>query len=111
MKALNLPEEITRHLPDGYEPKQGCWLVLPEADKGRDGIATLNTWLRSQPWFPPTLRTIVWFGDDGVGNLLGWDPQRSLAILWNPGDGTWCSKEGSIVEVWQFILGGYGTRD
>jgi len=108
VSMMNLPEEITRHLPDGYQPKQGCWLVLPQTDKGRDGIATLNSWLRTQDWYPQALQAIAWFGDDGVGNLLGWNPGKSLAILWNPEDGASWWKEGSVAELWQFILGGYG---
>src|SRR5687768_7827518 len=91
----DLPAEIVKHLPDGYQPKQGVWLVLPESDSMRDGIATVNSWIRSEDWYPQSMQDVIWFGDDGVGNLFGWRPKLERAVLWNPEDELpW--KEGTV---------------
>jgi hypothetical protein len=105
----DLPDEIVKHLPDGYQPKQGVWLVLPESDSVRDGISTLNSWIRSEDWYPQSLQDVVWFGDDGVGNLFGWRPELERAVLWNPEDESpW--KEGTVSELWKYVLDGYGKN-
>ncbi|MCK7576620.1 MAG: hypothetical protein MZV65_12435 [Chromatiales bacterium] len=102
-----LPEEIAKHLPNGYQPTPGVWLVLPESDGVRDGINTVNSWLRAEDWYPTSLQNIIWFGDDGTGNFLGWDPKSSRALLWNPEDGEKPWKVGSVAMLWQFIESGY----
>jgi hypothetical protein len=102
-----LPEKIRNHLPNGYQTKSGCWLVLPEASETRDGIITLNAWLREQDWYPVGLSDIIWFGDDGVGNLLGWKSEQEKVILWNPEDGDSPWKEGDLEEIWCYVLNDY----
>lgn len=102
-----LPVDISEHLPNGYEPRQGVWLVLPETDEKRDGIDTVNSWLRAEGWYPQRLQHIVWFGDDGVGNFFGWDPVAEKSILWNPEDGPEPWRDGGVNELWQFVLNGY----
>ena len=104
---IELPDEITQHLPGGYQPEQGVWLVLPESDALRDGIAKVNSWIRAEDWYPESLQDVVWFGDDGVGNLLGWRPNLRRAVLWNPEDGAIPWKEGSVSSLWDFVLNGY----
>jgi hypothetical protein len=101
-----LPPEITQHLPEGYQPSQGVWFVLPESD-GKDGIATVNSWMHEQNWYPQSLQDVIWYGDDGVGNFFGWRPKTSRAVLWNPEDADKLFKEGTIQELWDFVLGGY----
>jgi hypothetical protein len=106
--STNLPDEISKYLPAGYEPRQGVWLVLPETGgDGRDGIDTVNEWLRAEDWYPESLQKVIWFGDDGTGNFFGWDPQDATAILWNPEDGDNPLKTGAVSELWQFVLKGY----
>lgn len=102
-----LPREIQEHLPLGYQPAQGVWLVLPEPGEANHGIAAVNSWLRAEEWYPSPLNTVVWFGDDGVGNFLGWVPEKRMVILWNPEDGESPWKEGSVQEIWAFVQGGY----
>lgn len=101
------PDDISQHMPSGYEPKQGVWLVLPERDGQCDGIDTVNSWLRAEDWYPQQLQHIAWFGEDGVGNFFGWDPVAIEAILWNPEDGPDPSRRGDVKELWQFVLNGY----
>lgn len=104
----HLPNEIKQHLPLGFNPGFGTWLVLPSEDQeGRDGINTLNHWLREQDWYPVELGDILWFGDDGVGNLLGWDQTENIAVLWNPADGSECWHKSDVQSLWQFIQNGY----
>jgi hypothetical protein len=107
MMHTALPTEIAEHLPDGYQPSQGVWLVLPDSDGIRDGIATVNSWLRTEDWYPESLQDVIWFGDDGTGNMLGWRPQLGIAILWNPEDGETPWKQGSVKELWRFVVSGY----
>ena len=47
---MNLPPEITKHLPEGYQPSQGVWFVLPESDGKHDGIATVNSLIHAEDW-------------------------------------------------------------
>ncbi len=103
----DLPTEITKHLPDGYQPSQGVWLVLPETDTVRDGITTVNSWLRAEDWYPKLFQDVIWFGDDGTGNMFGWRLKQQKAILWNPEDGETPWKEGNVKYLWQFVLNGY----
>jgi hypothetical protein len=104
---LELPSEITTHLPGGYQASQGVWFVLPESDGSRDGIATVNSWLRAQDWYPQSLQDIIWYGDDGVGNLFGWSRKTRRAVLWNPEDEDMPFKEGTVQELWDFVSRGY----
>ena len=106
-----LPQEVQTHLPMGRQATPGLWLVLPAADGQRDGIDTLNGWLRAQGWYPYALRQIVWYGDDGTGNLLGWDPDSRDAVLWNPEDGAVPWKRGSIEALWRFVLNRYSESN
>jgi len=105
---LELPTEISKHLPEGYEPEQGVWLVLPESDTVRDGIATVNSWIRAENWYPQSLQDVIWYGGDGTGNFFGWRPKLARAVLWNPEDGATPWKEGTVRELWDFVLNGYG---
>jgi hypothetical protein len=100
-----LPDIVAQHLPSGYEPSPGVKLVLPS--EGEHSIESVNTWIRTEDWYPDSLGSIVWFGDDGVGNLLGWKPDTSQAVLWNPEDGDALQRECSVKELWEFILNGY----
>ncbi len=103
-----LPEIIKQQMPKGLNAGHGTWLVLPSRDVGdRDGINTTNKWLREQEWYPEALQAIIWFGDDGVGNLLGWDKSSESAVLWNPADGSECWHKDSVESVWQFIKNDY----
>src|SRR5687768_10583213 len=76
---LELPDEVSKHLPQGHEPTPGVKLVLPM--HGAHGIAAVNEWLRAEDWYPSSLKSVVWFGDDGTGNLFGWKPKERTAIL------------------------------
>jgi hypothetical protein len=106
MKLTGLPEEVLAHLPGGYEPRQGIWLVLPADDGTQNSIVAVNSWMRELDMYPESLQSIFWFGDDGVGNYLGWDAGRGRAILWNPEDEEpW--REGGVQDLWRFILNDY----
>jgi hypothetical protein len=105
---IDLPEEINRHLPNGYEAGSGVWLVLPENRLNqRDGIREVNGWLKAEDWYPESLRNVTWFGDDGTGNFFGWDADKAIAILWNPEDGDEPLKVGAVSDLWKFVLNGY----
>jgi hypothetical protein len=102
---LELPDEVSKHLPQGHEPTPGVKLVLPM--RGAHGIAAVNEWLRAEDWYPSSLENVVWFGDDGTGNYFGWKPKERAAILWNPEDGETPWKEGSVEELWVFVPNNY----
>ena len=102
MNLSSLPDEIKNNLPDGYQLTPGVWLVLPEQK-----LLEMQIWLRAEDWYPVSLEKIIWFGDDGTGNFLGWAPALSRAILWNPEDGESPWKTGTTKELWQFIQNGY----
>lgn len=112
MELTRLPKEVLDHLPGGYEPRQGVWLVLPADDGTQRAITALNCWVRDDhpDLYPESLRSVIWFGDDGVGNFLGWDPELGRVVLWNSEDEEpW--REGSVSEIWRFILNGYSDAD
>src|SRR5678815_3932767 len=109
MEVAQLPESVRAHLPNGYEAGQGVWLVLPLSGDPQRSVLGINNWLPCEDWYPPKLASIVWFGDDGVGNMLGWDPEQSRAILWNPEDGDEPWRTGSVEELWAFIVNGYAA--
>ena len=107
-----LPEIIRCHFPDGLLGPTSIWLVLPEtSDKcGWDGGAVgVNAWFRSLEWYPPELMAIIWFGDDGIGNLLGWDPDAQEAVLWNPEDGADLQKRCGVEDLWRDIVAMYSN--
>ena len=100
---MNLPAEVSEKLPAGLESSEGCWLVMP-----RDRLDSTNEWIRIEDWYPESLRYVIWFGDDGTGNFLGWNSSIESAILWNPEDGDDPIKIGSVQEIWAFVRNGYG---
>jgi hypothetical protein len=102
-----LPPEVLQHLPAGHQSAQGVWLVLPEPGEADRGITAVNSWIRAEDWYPSALSSVVWFGDDGVGNFIGWAPDQKKAILWNPEDGASPWREGSVQDIWAFIKNGY----
>ena len=67
----------------------------------------MNQWLRGEEaLYPAALADVIWFGDDGVGNIFGWSPAAREALLWNPEDeGAW--HRGSVEDVWRFAISGY----
>ena len=95
------------HLPRGYHPSPCVWLVLPEEATVGDSIVKVNESLRAEDWYPPVLEDVVWFGDDGTGNLFGWRPEQGIAVLWNPEDGEEPMKTGPVNTLWQYVLNGY----
>ena len=109
MEISQLPQEVRAHLPNGYESSQGVWLVLPTDNGAERSVSATNTWLRAEDWYPVSLQSIIWFGDDGIGNFLGWDPDAGYAILWNPEDGDEVWRTGSVAELWDFIVRGYAA--
>ncbi|WP_146742383.1 hypothetical protein [Oleiagrimonas sp. MCCC 1A03011] len=106
MELSSLPPEVQDHLPSGYEPERGIWLVLLWDNGTQESIVYFNSFIRAEPHYPAPLEQVVWFGSDGVGNILGWDRVQKLALLWNPHDNEpfW---SGSVADLWRFILGGY----
>ena len=99
---MNLPTEILCVLPAGFESTQGCWLVMP-----LEALESTNEWIRVEEWYPESFAEVIWFGDDGTGNFLGWDTSSEVAILWNPEDGEEPGKTGTVQEIWAFIKNGY----
>ena len=107
MNLTQLPQEVLSYLPQGHEVQHGVWLVLPADDGSQHSIASVNSWIRAENWYPQSLQSVIWFGDDGVGNFFGWNPGKQLAVLWNPEDGDEPMREGNVNELWQFVLNGY----
>jgi hypothetical protein len=105
MNLSQLPHDVQMHLPSGYEASQGVWLVLP-AEHGHS-ISEVNDWIRLEDWYPASLQSIIWFGDDGIGNFIGWDPAAGYAILWNSEDGEEPWRIGTVAALWNFITNGY----
>jgi hypothetical protein len=103
----NLPAEVLQHLPNGLGCNSGAWFVLPAEHPVYPSIQKLNSSVKNEDWYPKELMDIIWFGDDGTGNLLGWDGSLSAVILWNAEDGVAPWFNGTFKEVWNFILNGY----
>jgi len=109
IRIVDLPDVIRAHLPKGLKDERGfSWLVLPETRiDNYDGITEMNQWIRQEDWYPEALADVIWFGDARDGNILGWHPKASKALLWNPEDGATPWKEGTVEELWQFIRNDY----
>jgi hypothetical protein len=105
--ASDLPSSVRSHLETGYMPRPGVWLVRPLDDGTQDAIVPMNQWLRGEEApYPAALAAVTWFGDDGVGNILGWDTSQRHAVLWNPADeAPW--RVGPVEDLWRFVLNGY----
>lgn len=75
----------------------------------QDSIVAFNSFIRAEPNYPALLERVIWFGHDGIGNILGWDTSQESALLWNPYDNEphW---SGSVAGLWQHILSGYKTQ-
>lgn len=103
-----LPAVVRAHLENGHRPSDGMWLVRPLENGTQDCIQSMNQWLRGEEApYPAALADVIWFGDDGVGNIFGWSPSAHEALLWNPEDDeAW--RRGPVEEVWQFAMNGYG---
>ncbi len=105
--AADLPEVVRAHLEKGHCPSDGMWLVRPLENETQNCIRSMNRWLRGEEApYPAALADVIWFGDDGVGNIFGWSPAAGEALLWNPEDEeAW--HRGSVENVWQFVISGY----
>jgi hypothetical protein len=52
----------------------------------QERLESTNIWIRAEDWYPEALSEVIWFGDDGTGNFLGWKPSDALATMWNSED-------------------------
>lgn len=107
--GLRLPEDVRAKYcaGNGFLGPIDCKLLYPwKADPGYD-IVSINE-LRAESWFPPQFQSLVLVGDDGCGNMIGYDWQTRQALLWNPEDGDYVQQtRDSVSEIWQYVVDWY----
>jgi len=103
--GLRLPEDVRAQYraSNGLRGPTNCQLLYTYKLSENSDIVRVNS-LRSEDWFPPALRSTVLIGDDGVGNLVGYDSDKKRAILWNPEDGDWIQEQReTVTDIWEHI--------
>ena len=90
-------------LSDGYKGPTDCQLLYSAKTDNTD-IVSMNG-LRTEPWFPPQFQRMVLVGDDGCGNLIGFDWNTCQAVLWNPADGDQVQlTRPTVTEIWNYVV-------
>lgn len=104
--GLRLPADVREKyaFSNGFKGPTGCNLLYPMSTDGCNGIIAVNR-LREEPWFPFHFSSLVLVGDDGCGNMIGFDWTIGKAVLWNPEDGDWVqAMRDSVTEIWEYVL-------
>lgn len=102
--GLPLPDDVRSmyRMSNGYKGPTDCQLLYPAEVDG--DILSMNR-LTEEAWFPKRFHSLVLVGDDGCGNLIGFDWATGKAILWNPGDGDSIQESrGSVTEIWEYVI-------
>lgn len=102
-----LPANISTHCPAGLKDHLGRWMVLPDDGQAGWTIESINRDLRLEDWYLAELSSIVWFGDDGSGNILGYSPDDDHVILWNSEDGPEPWRKDTFDSIVEFIKNDY----
>lgn len=107
--GLQLPEDVRSMygISNGYKGPTECQLLY-SADVDSE-ILSMNR-LKEEVWFPKQFHLLVLVGDDGCGNLIGFDWSTGRGVLWNPGDGD-CVQQSrsSVTEIWEYVIDWYKT--
>ena len=94
---------------DGYCGPSECRLLYPLHDSGNHNILRANM-LKSEEWFPEVHQNFIILGDDGVGNLLCFDPAVPEAVIWNPADGARIQeRRATVSELWDLVFEQYAS--
>lgn len=107
--GLLLPDDVRSmyRMSDGYKGPTDCQLLYPAELDG--DILSMNR-LKEEVWFPKQFHSLVLVGDDGCGNLIGFDWATGAAILWNPSDGNSIQESrDSVTEIWDYVINWYST--
>lgn len=107
--GLRLPDDVRSMygMSNGYRGPTDCQLLYP-ADVDSD-ILSMNR-LKEEAWFPKKFNSLVLVGDDGCGNLIGFDWAAEKAILWNPADGDEIQESrDSVTEIWEYVFKWYAS--
>ena len=107
--GLQLPEDVRSmySISNGYKGPTECQLLY-SADADSE-ILGMNR-LKEEAWFPKQFHSLVLVGDDGCGNLIGFDWATGRGVLWNPGDGDSVQQSrGSVTEIWECVIDWYKT--
>ena len=95
---------------DGLLGPTNCNFLYPFRSEADTQIVRINHLMKSEDWFPPALSSVAILGDDGCGNYLCFDPQKSRALIWNPADGDWVQDTfPSMTEAWAHIVKLYAS--
>ena len=104
-----LPDDVRSMygLSNGYKGPTDCQLLY-RADADSE-IVGMNR-LKEEAWFPKQFHALVLVGDDGCGNLIGFDWATGKAILWNPADGNSIQQSrDTVTEIWDYVINWYET--
>jgi hypothetical protein len=102
--GCRLPPEIRNIYlqSNGLRGPTDCWLLFPAKDDETNDIRRINE-LKTEDWFPSSLRRFAFIGSDGVGGLVGISDSGE-AILWYPNDGASIHEQKeSVTEIWDVI--------
>ena len=112
--GLSLPADVrSKYLESGgLLGPTDCHLLYPfETNIEHSHIVEING-LRSEDWFPRAFASTVFVGDDGCGNLVGYDWSKERAVLWNPADGGQIQEQAATVsEMWEIVRNLYVEAD
>jgi hypothetical protein len=102
--GLPLPADVRAQYraSNGLKGPTDCSLLYAYGVDDAD-IVSVNK-LREEEWFPAAFRSTIIVGDDGCGNLVGYDWDKKQAVLWNPGDGESVQeRRETVTEIWAEI--------
>ena len=101
-----LPDEIKEQykISNGLLGPTDCQFLYTYKVNENTDLIRINKILKSEEWFPNKFIQSIFIGDDGCGNLIGYDSSNNKAFTWNPSDGDEIQEERkTIKEVWCYI--------
>lgn len=107
--GLRLPDDVRAryHISNGLTGPTDCQFLYTVGLAAATDILGMNA-LRNESWFPSQFHSVILIGDDGCGNLIGFDWETHQAILWNPTDGDLVQeRKNSVTEMWEYITTWY----
>lgn len=110
--GLPLPSDVREQYrcSNGLRGPTDCQLLYSYKQSLESDILHNNV-IRSEDWFPFSIKSVVLLGDDGCGNNICYDSTSREAFLWNAADGDDVQeRRATVKEIWELIEALYASE-
>lgn len=110
--GLPLPSDVREQYrrSNGLLGPTDCQLLYSYKQSPESDILH-NNGIRSDDWFPFSIKSVILLGNDGCGNNICYDSSSREAILWNAADGDYVQeRRATVKEIWELIEALYASE-